>query len=187
MKRDDLKKLELSDDAIDAIMALHGKTIEAQKRTADTLTAELETVKGQLSEAGQAIESFKALKPDELKAAADEWKAKAEKATQDAEQMVNGLKFDYALKDALKTYKAKDPADVLPHLKRDTLKLSEDGQIVGLKEQIEPLKEAKDYLFASDEPEPRIVAGTGKPKSTVTDTAVMAAYKAAGLKLPGEE
>lgn len=36
MKREDLKKLELSDEAIDAIMALHGKDIEAQKNALTT-------------------------------------------------------------------------------------------------------------------------------------------------------
>ena len=81
MKRDDLKALGLEDGVIDSIMALNGKAIETHKAAAQTAQAELETVKGQLAEAGATIESFKALKPEELKAAADDWKAKAEQAT----------------------------------------------------------------------------------------------------------
>ena len=40
MKREDLAKLGLDDAAIDAVMALNGKAIEANKTAAATATAE---------------------------------------------------------------------------------------------------------------------------------------------------
>lgn len=49
-----------------------------------------------------------------------------------------------------------DVADILPHLKDDTITIAEDGTITGLKEQLEGLKESKPYLFKEAEPQ-----GTG--------------------------
>lgn len=49
-----------------------------------------------------------------------------------------------------------DVADILPHLKDDTITIGEDGTITGLKEQLDALKESKAYLFKEVEP-----TGTG--------------------------
>ena len=49
-----------------------------------------------------------------------------------------------------------DVADILPHLKDESITIKEDGTIEGLKEQLENLKENKPYLFKQVEPQ-----GTG--------------------------
>lgn len=41
---------------------------------------------------------------------------------------------------------ANDPADILPHLKMDAITVTDNG-IVGLSDQLEPIKTAKPYLF----------------------------------------
>ena len=43
---------------------------------------------------------------------------------------------------------ANDPADILPHLKMDAITVTDNG-IVGLSDQLEPIKTAKPYLFKS--------------------------------------
>jgi hypothetical protein len=176
MKREDLKAKGLTDEQIDFVMAENGKDVEGHKTKLTTAQAETETIKTQLSEANKAIEAFKGLNIDQIKASADEWKTKAEQA----EAARAADKFDNVLKDALKEYKVKDPEDVMHRLKKDALKLGEDGKsVIGLKEQIEPLKSTKDYLFESDTPTPRIVAGGNN--QTVGDAVLSAARKAAGL------
>ncbi len=52
-----------------------------------------------------------------------------------------------------------DVADILPHLKQDSITLADDGTITGLEEQIKALKESKPYLFKETDPE-----GTGGSK-----------------------
>jgi hypothetical protein len=199
MKREDLKSLGLTDeviekagleaDVLDKIMALHGKDIEKHKAAVETAQGETKSVKEQLDEANKAIEGFKALKPDELQKAADEWKtksadweAKAKKASEDAEAKIAGMKFDYALDGALTGAKAKNLKAVKALLKIDDLKLSEDGSIVGLAEQLEKVKAENDYLFDSDEPDPKIVVG-GKNKPEFGEPRLMAAREAAGLPI----
>jgi predicted phage tail protein len=180
MKRDDLKKLDLSDEAIDKIMAMNGADIEKHKETAATAKAEVEAIKGQLTEANTQIESFKGMNIDQIKASADEWKTKAEQAQADATAQVAKIRFDIALEKELKEWKVKDPSDVIPHLKADMLKLGEDGKFIGLKEQIEPLKTSKDYLFTDATEPPKIVTG-GQSQSVIGDNIITAARAAAGL------
>ena len=110
--------------------------------------------------------------------------AAAEKAEKDAAIQVAGLKFEHALDNALIAAKTKDQVAVKAHLKIDALKLNEDGTILGLKEQLEPLQKEKDYLFESEEPEPKIVIGA-RNKNVLGDSVVDAARK--GANLPNAE
>lgn len=183
MKRDDLTKLGLTDDAmIDKIMALHGSDIETHKAKLTTASTELEGIKAQLTEANKAIEGFKGLNVDQIKASADEWKAKAEKAATDAAAQVSQMRFDHALDGALADAKAKNAKAVRALLSSDALKLNEDGTILGLKEQLDKIKSEADYLFTSDTPTPKIVTG-GTTQSVLGDPSVIAMRKAAGLPI----
>ena len=181
MKRNELEKLGLEKEAIDSIMALNGKDIEAFKAESATATAERDGLKGQLDEAGAAIEGFKKLDVDGIKAAADEWKTKYDKATADSAAQLSALKFDHALDGALTGAKAKNAKAVRALLQSDALKLQEDGSIMGLKEQLETIKADNDYLFDSDIPAPKIVSGGGNKPIEIQDAVVIAARAAAGL------
>jgi len=180
MKREDLKKLELADDVIDQIMKLHGQDIEAQKTQAETAEKQVETLQGQLKDANKTIEGFKDLDVDAIKAAADDWKGKAEQAQKDAEAQIQQLKFEHALEGALSGAKAKNPKAVKALMDMEALKLTDDGSIVGLKEQIEKVQSENDYLFDSDTPAPKVVAGV-QGKTINLDSMTAAARKAAGL------
>jgi predicted nucleic acid-binding Zn-ribbon protein len=83
MKRSELEKLGLSKEHIDAIMAEHGKSVEEHKSAAEAQKAEIDRLSKELSEAGKAIEGFKALKVEDIQKAADEYKAKYEKSEAD--------------------------------------------------------------------------------------------------------
>lgn len=181
MKREELKALELADDVIDKIMALHGKDVEASKTALTTAQTELDNAKKQLTEANTAIEGFKKLDVDGIKAAADEWKTKAEQAQAEATAQVSKLKFDHALDGALTGAKAKNAKAVRALLSMETLKLNDaDGSIVGLKDQLETLQKENDYLFESETPTPKIVLG-GNNKPITEDALSAAMRKGAGL------
>jgi hypothetical protein len=181
MKREELEKLGLEKEAIDSIMALHGKDIEANKAKAAAIESERDGLKSQLDEAAKAIEGFKALDIEGVKKSADEWKAKAEQAQKDAEKQVYQVRYESALSDALKASKAKNVKAVRALLNEADLKLTDDG-LVGLKEQLEKVKPENDYLFESDAPTPKIVSGGGNKPIENQDAVVIAARKAAGLQ-----
>jgi len=182
MKREDLEKLGLNAEQIDQIMALHGKGVEKAKADLAALTTERDGLKKQLEEANAAIEGFKKLDVDAIKAAADEWKAKAEQAQKDAEAQLQALKFDHALDQALAGAKAKNIKAVKALLQTDLLKLADDGSISGLKDQLEKIKAENDFLFESDQPALKVVAGGQNNKSIAPDPFIAAFRRGAGLK-----
>jgi hypothetical protein len=184
MKRDDLKTLGLTEEQIDKIMALNGQDIEANKAKLTTLQSELDGTKKLVTDANTEIENFKKLDIEGVRKAADEWKAKAEQAEAEAVKQIQMLKFDHALDGALTGAKAKNAKAVKALLEMQNLKLNEtDGSIIGLDDQIKKVKETNEYLFDSDEPTPRIVAGANNRQIT-GDAISLAARRAAGLPDP---
>lgn len=109
----------------------------------EAMNGELKT---QLVEANKQIEAFKGMDIEGVKKAADDYKAAAKKAQEDADAKIAAMQFDYAIERELIGAKARDPKVVTPLLKRDALKYT-DGTIAGLKEQLEALTKSHDYLF----------------------------------------
>lgn len=161
MKREDLKGLELSDEVIEKVMALHGKDIEKQKTAAETAKAQADALQAQLTEANAQIESFKGKNVEQIEAAANEWKQKAEAAQKEADATILKFKQEQALdRDLKETFKVADLVAVKAHLKSDAIKYNDkEDSFVGLKEQIEPLKEKFGSYFSDHVPPPQITTG----------------------------
>lgn len=162
MKREFLKELGLTDEQIDKIMAENGKDIEKYKALAETKEAELKQVKQQLEEANAQIEKFKDMDIESIKAAAEDYKQKYEKAKEEAQKEIEQIKFNYAIEKALTEAKARNVKAVKALLDLDNLKLTDD-KILGLDEQLEKIKEENDFLFEVEKKEkvPTIVRPGG--------------------------
>jgi dsDNA-specific endonuclease/ATPase MutS2 len=174
-----IEKAGLGVDIVDQIIVLHGKDIEKHKTDLTTATEQATELQKQLDEANKTIDGFKGMKIEEIQKAAEEYKVAAETAKTEAEKKIAELKFDHALESALTAAKVKDPADVIPHIKKDSLKLDGEGKFVGLEEQLKTLKESKDYLFNSENPDPQIVIGAESQNGG--DAITAAVRKGAGL------
>lgn len=184
-----LEKAGLTEDFFNQVIILHGKDIEAHKTKLTTAEAQVVDLQTRLGEADKTIKAFEGMDVEGVKKAAADWEAKAKQATIDAEALVAGLKFDHALEAQLKQFKVRDPQDVIHHLKKDLLKMDDQGSIVGLKEQIEPLVEKKPYLFetaddASSDPDPKIVSTSVSGTTASSDAFSAALEKGAGITLP---
>lgn len=188
MKREELKKLlgdSATDEVLDKIMGLHGADIESHKTKLSETESARDGFKTQLDAANQQIEGFKGMNIDEIKAAADDYKAKFEQAQTDHAAQVAGLKFDHAIETALTGAKAKNLKAVQALLSKDTLKLNEDGTVAGLDDQLKTIKEKDAYLFEGDKPAPKIVTNTNN-QPVLGDKTIEAARKAAGLTVQGK-
>jgi len=178
-----LEKADLTADVLDKIIVAHGKDIEKHKGIAETSKTEIQTLKDQLTEANKQIENFKGMDVETIKRTAEDYKTKFEQAQADATAQLANLKFDHALQGALTGAKAKNPIAVQALLKRDALKLNDDGTILGLKEQLETIQKDNDYLFESANPQPRIVTG-GNNQPITGNAFTDAARRGAKLPLP---
>lgn len=165
MKREFLEGLGLEKEVIDKIMAENGKDIEKYKTEAETQKTELEGLKTQLADANKQIEEFKGMDIDGIKKAAEDYKTKFEQAEADSKAKIEAMQFEHALDSALSGVKAKNPKAVKALLDMEGLKLN-NGEVIGLKEQLEKIKADNDYLFESDKADPTIVKPT--PGATVT-------------------
>ena len=81
-----------------------------------------------------------------------------EKEIENKEKEMEKMRKTNAIKFEVLKANPKDVNDILPHIDNEVVKI-EDGEIVGLKEQIEKLKEEKAYLFKEETP-----TGTGGSK-----------------------
>lgn len=168
----------LTKEIIDAIMAENGKDIEAAKKP----FADYEDIKGQLTEANTTIEGFKAMDIDGIKKAADEWKAKAEKAEQDAAAKIADMEFNSLLDTSITTAKGRNAKAVRGLLDVDTIKASKN-QTEDIKAALEALKATDGYLFEDAGTPPPYAGGTGgTPFAPKGDPGLNAIRAAAGLK-----
>lgn len=199
MKREDVEKLlgDLEEDArksvIDKVMELHGKDIESFKSKVETAENSTKDIQTQLDKANETIKSFENMKPEETKAEVEKWKTEAAKFQQEAEQAkkdadarVAKIEYDNALNEALKSAKVKDPKEILPHLDMETI-VYKDGKFTGLEDQLKSLQESKEYLFNSENPEPKIVTKTNGGGGLAMSAVEAAMWKGAGMKPPTNE
>lgn len=146
MKREDLKNKGLTDEQIEFVMQQNGQDIEAAKQNAaatekaraDGLQSQLETLTNDLTTARNEANSLK-----DVQIRLDAANAK-----------VKAYQQDETLLGALASYNPRDAKMLLKLLDRNKIVFADDGSITsGLKEQVEPLKESRGFLF-SDSPDP---------------------------------
>lgn len=100
------------------------------------LKAEIENRDKQISDLEKTVKGNEDLEKQiqDLKAENESWAQKYQQT-----------QIDAAIKLAAKD--ARDPADVLAFIKKDDLKLEDDGTVKGLDDALKELRESKPYLF----------------------------------------
>lgn len=174
MNREFLKGLGLDDEAVDKVMAEHGKTLNTVKEKADKvdgLESQIEDYKTQLADRDTQLQELgeKAKGNEELTAQIEELKQQNESAKEEYEAKLQQQTFDHTLEKALNaaTPKKGKDGDVTNSLKAikallntESIKLDGD-KLLGLEDQLKAIKESDPYLFESNEgtqTSPQIVA-----------------------------
>lgn len=151
MNREFLKKLGLEEEAIDTIMAEHGKTVQSQKTAIAEKDTELTSLKEQLKERDADIEELqKSATDDDLK---EKYSALQEKYEADVEKLNEQLsksRLNSAIELELTKRNARNIKTVTPLLDTETIKLTDDG-IQGLSEQLDKIAEDNPFLFATED------------------------------------
>ena len=172
MKREELKALGLEDEAIDKVMALHGKSVTELNTKFATAEQQATQYQEQLQANQDELDSLKeaAKGNDELTQQLADLQTKFDTVKTDADSKLSETQKDYAIKLALKDANALDENIILGLLDRDTIKVAENG-LQGFTEQLETLKTDKSFLFAQETPaepaNPQITVG-GNPTGTQT-------------------
>ena len=112
-------------------------------QTITTLNASIKTLEAQVKDDDKAKETIKGLQTD-----LDNYK----KALKDSQ-------IDSALQLCAVENKAHDAKDLKGFLDMGKISIGENGEVIGIKEQVESLKKEKAYLFEASEPEPQQQGG----------------------------
>ena len=188
MKRDFLTALGLSDDAVDKIMAEHGKSVNSLKSKQTELEEQIETYKQHVSDRDKQLETLKKATGDSEKLQAQISKLQEEnkKSKEAYDAKIKQMGIDNAMKLALTNAKAKDIDMLRVKLNLDDAEMEGDT-ITGLDKQISKLKEDYPYMF-DGEVKPTIAgtnpaAGTGNP----VPTAKPGSYEAFAAQFRGSQ
>lgn len=148
MNTETLKKLGLTQEQIDAIMAENGKDIKAEQDKAEGLKKERDSLQTQLSEANETIKGYKDMDIDAIKKSAGDWEEKYKASVKELEDM----RFDSLLDKGLTGSGAYDADIVKKLLDREAL-IVKDGKLEGLDKQLAHMQEKRPYLFEPKKPE----------------------------------
>lgn len=159
MTRAELEQLGLTKEQVDSVIKINGSDIENAKSTAGTeianLKAENEALSKQVTDRDKQIETLKKSAGDnedlqkQISELQETNKAQADAHAKEMQQ----LRVDTAVEKALTDSGAKNIKAVKALLELTDAKLSDDGTIKGLSEQIEKLKGSDDSKFMFNESE----------------------------------
>ena len=171
MKTEDLKALGLNDDQVQKVFAMNGTDMNDLKQQVTTLTTERDAARSQLGEANKKLEGYD-----------PEWRAKAEKAENDAKEQVAALQNDFAAQTAISAVKFSSESAkkaFLSDLKAKNLPLQE-GKLLGFDDYLANYKKNDPGAFAPEGGLPRMAAGTsGQPAAPTAHEQANAGLRAA--------
>jgi vacuolar-type H+-ATPase subunit I/STV1 len=142
----DKKGLKLDKDAIDKIMAEHGKTVESQKTLTTNAVAERDALQSSLDDVTKKLGTFEGVDLESLKKEIETLKGDIKtKETEYATQNAN-RDFNDVVKDAIATAKGLNASAIMGCLKLDQLKSSKN-QKEDVAAALKALRESDAYLF----------------------------------------
>lgn len=167
MKREDLKKLGLEDEAIESVMKLHGQTVNGLQEQVTALQASEANLKSQNEKHEKDLKTLQKDNDDNetLKQTIKDLQKQNADAKAEYEQQLVGMQRDSAIEKALATSGAKNTKAVKALLDADKI-VFKDGELSGLAEQLEAYKQSDPYMFdMGTKPEGYEPAG-GSPAKT---------------------
>lgn len=186
MKRTELEAMGLTKEQVDSIMKINGNDIESAKASSAseiaTLKAENTTLTAQVKERDTQIEGLKKSAGDnaELQKQIETLQADNKAKDETHAKELTQLKIDSAVEKALSDGGAKNVKAVKALLDLTDAKLSEDGTVKGLAEQIQKLQTGDDskFLFAEKQQNQQQFSGFQPGASTTVPDSKQAGYEA---------
>lgn len=155
MKREELRELGLDENQVETVMKQHHMELGKVDQTADKLTAtekERDQLQEQLKERDKDLAKLQKQSKDneEVSTQLADLKLKYDESSKQWDAERAQMKLDSAVDSMLSQTKARDK-DVLKQLLNvDSLKLTDDGKVDGLDDQIKQLETDKPFLFEGE-------------------------------------
>ncbi|WP_010305387.1 phage scaffolding protein [Kurthia senegalensis] len=149
MNKEQLVALGLEEEVADKVIEGFGKMIP--KHRFDDKNEEVKELKEQLQQRDTQLTELQtqATGNEELQAQIKMLQEQNEQTATEYQQALQQKDFDFALTEALRDAKAKNPKAVKALLDTESVKF-EEGKLIGLSEQLDALKQSDDYLFTQE-------------------------------------
>lgn len=157
MTKEQLQELGLDDTQIKEVFKLNGLAVNNAKGDAEQVVSELENTKALLDKANGKIQEFSTLDVDAIKQEAQKYKEAYEQAKSEAQQEIEAIKYDNALKEHIGKYQfASDRVknSIYADIKDKGFKY-ENNQFLGVDDYFAQLKEQEPESFATVDAEPQ--------------------------------
>lgn len=174
MKREELKEIGLDDDAINKVMALHGKDITAAKDEAAKTTSELEQARAELQKANETLEKVKDY--DQVKNEVEKYKTELETSRKEHADKLAALELSAKVKDFTNNYKFVNEVtrDAYNSKLADALN-ADENKGKSLEELFKGLTDGKENIFIDEKkPAPPTILDMASDKPQEDDAAVRA-------------
>ena len=176
MKREELKKLNLTDEQIDKVMSLHGADVESMKSKSEELSKTNESLQSQIAERDKDLKSLKKQAGDneELTNQFKDLQSKYKQDTENLSKELQQTKLNSAVDSALGKAKVRNTKAAKALLNMDDIQLNDKGELEGIDNQISSLQKSDGYLFDQGSKEPYQPQGGGgktdpDPVATMTN------------------
>lgn len=166
MTKDELMKLGLSEEVADKLVEDYGKNY-VSKDQFNAKNDKLKSVEGELSKVRGEIDNLQKANAsnDELKKQIDALKADSDKRTAEYEAKIKSMEIDSIVNTALSGVKSKNNKAVRALLDLTDAQV-ENGEIKGLKKQLDLVVKENPYLFGDNTKPVGIPAGNDGGKGT---------------------
>lgn len=150
MTKDELLKLGLSEEVADKLVEDYGKNY-VSKDQFNAKNDKLKSVEGELSKVRGEIDNLQKANAnnDELKKQIDALKADSDKRTTEYEAKIKSMEIDNIVNTALSGVKSKNNKAVRALLDLTDAKI-ENGEIKGLKDQLDAVMKENPFLFGEN-------------------------------------
>ena len=151
MQTEDLKALGLNDEQAKSVFALYGKSLNAEKEKSkaelEAKDAQLADLSKQLKDRDKDLKDLKKTADEETQQKIADFQEKHKAELKEANDRAAKATLEGKISEALGTSKARNVNLLRKALNYDDISLNEDGNIIGLNEQISKLQETDAYLF----------------------------------------
>lgn len=170
MKREELRELGLDEAQVEAVMKQHHVELDQSKEAVDKLTAietERDQLQEQLKERDKDLAKLQKQSKDneEVSSQLADLQSKYDESSKQWEAERAQMKLDAAVDSALGETKARDKDVLKQLLNADSLKLTEDGKVDGLTDQIKQLETEKPFLFEGEQKQDGYKPNGGQPSN----------------------
>ncbi|TPR12436.1 phage scaffolding protein [Apilactobacillus timberlakei] len=155
MKRSDLKDLGLDDSSINAVMKLHGQSIneiKGQYSDYDELKAQNSSLNEQITKNDKDLKALqgKVKDNDQLHDEIKSLRKDNDNLKQSKNDEISKMKLNHAIDSKLSDYKVRNNKTIKPLLDMDSIELDKDGNLTGLDNQMETIQKDENNAFLFD-------------------------------------